>query len=48
MQAMPERETCRPCLRGTQGHFGCCPPALASLGQVLQYSYEYEYCGPES
>ena len=22
-------------IRGTHCHFGCCPPALASLGQVL-------------
>ena len=35
LQEMHKRETCRPCLRGTHCHFGCCPPALASLGQVL-------------
>ena len=25
------RHLCRPCLRGTHCHFGCSPPALASL-----------------
>ena len=35
LQEMHKRETYRPCLRGTHCHFGCCPPDLASLGQVL-------------